>query len=321
MGQGSACGKAILLGEHAVVYGRPAIAVPLSDLRAHATVSDAREPIIEAPDLGRILRRGSRASDNDSRALWHMLDVAVAACGGTPKSHPLRVVLRSDVPVARGLGSGTAIATAIARAVAGHMQVKLDPAEVSELVFESEVLLHGTPSGIDNTVVAWERPVWFVKGARPEVLFLATRLEVVVGDTGVLSGTREAVSGVRAARERETERLDGIMAGIGGLAWEARGAILHGDLAKLGVLMNRNHSLLQEMAVSCPELDRLVAAARDAGALGAKLSGGGLGGCMVALVAPERRAKVMSALRAKGARQVYCSTVVGSPSGGNSALC
>jgi len=146
-------------------------------------------------------------------------------------------------------------------------------------------------------------------------------LHLVVGDTGVISGTRKAVAAVRAARERDTERLDGVMEAIGELAWEARSAIQDGDLANLGVLMNRNHSLLQEMAVSCPELDHLVAAAREAGALGAKLSGGGLGGCMVALVAPERRAKVMSALRAKGARQVYCSTVVGSPSGGDSALC
>jgi len=318
MGTGSACGKAILLGEHAVVYGWPAIAVPLTDLRAHATVLDSREPVIEASDLNRVLRYESRARDSDSRALWQMLALALGACGGSLQSSPLRVVLQSDVPVARGLGSGTAVATAITRAVADHMRVTLDADAISEIVFESEVLLHGTPSGIDNTVVAWERPVWFVKGALPEALSVETPLHLVVGDTGVVSGTREAVAGVRAARERDRVRVDGIVGDIGELAGVARGAILNAGLAKLGVLMNRNHRLLQEMGVSCPELDRLVIAAREAGALGAKLSGGGLGGCMVALVTPGRRQEVASALRANGASQVYCSSVsVGGCKGGS----
>jgi len=311
MGKGSACGKAILLGEHAVVYGQPAIAVPLADLRAQAWIRDALEPVIEAPDLGRVMGYESRQGDGDSRALWHMIEAAVDACGGSLLDRPLRLTLRSDVPVARGLGSGTAVATATTRAVGDHMQIALSASEVSALVFESEVLLHGTPSGIDNTVVAWERPVWFVKGARPEVMALEIALALVVGDTGVVSGTREAVAAVRADRDENPRRMGRIIERIGDLACAGREAIATGDVGQLGTLMNHNHCLLREMGVSCPELDQLVMVAREAGALGSKLSGGGLGGCMIALVTPERREGVMAALAATGAEHVYYTTVTG----------
>jgi mevalonate kinase len=192
-----------------------------------------------------------------------------------------RLVVTSDIPVARGLGSGTAVATALARAVAAHCGREIPPADLSTLVFETEVLLHGTPSGIDNTVVAYESPLSFRRGQAPEFLACGAPLTLVLADTGVPSRTRDAVGAVRAAWQAAPERYEACFDAIDALVAAAREALAAGDAPALGRLMDANQERLVELGVSSPELDALVAAARAAGAWGAKLSGGGRGGFML----------------------------------------
>jgi mevalonate kinase len=172
------------------------------------------------------------------------------------------------------------------------------------LAFEVEKLHHGTPSGIDNTVVTYARPLFFVKEQPVEFLEVAAPFTLLIADSGVSTPTRETVGAVRTAWQAEPERHERIFAQIGELARQARKVLAAGDNEQLGPLMDTNHELLQQLEVSSSELDTLVAAARSAGALGAKLSGGGRGGNIIALVKSGTEKIVSAALVDAGAVRV-----------------
>lgn len=279
----SACAKVILCGEHAVVYGRPAIALPLPMLRARARIESSQHAFtILAPDIGEavsVWRHSRRTRNPLARAALATLDLI----GQNPPRAML--IVTSDIPVGANLGSGAAVSVAIGRAIAAYFGYALSAEEASHLAYEVEELYHGSPSGIDNTVIAHEQPVWFVRGERPEILdtAISTELPLVIADTGIATPTRIPVGDVRAAWEQERDRFEGYFDEIAVLVHQSRAALERGDLAQLGQAMNANHALLQRLGVSCPELDMLCDAARSAGALGAKMSGGGRGGNMIAL--------------------------------------
>jgi mevalonate kinase len=297
----SAPGKAILLGEHAVVYGRPALAVPVTQVQATATIAPAAADFwIEAPNIGRRYRLAD-ASPEDVLAL--AVNQVLRRAGWATPAARLRV--EATIPNASGLGSGAAVCTAIVRAMAAAVDLPLDDAAVSAMVFETEKRLHGTPSGIDNTVVAYARPVYFVLRRPPEPLVVARPVQLLIADTGRPSPTRLTVAAVRRAYEQDPARCTALFDAIGALVDQAR-AVLAGTTAEsLGPLLTRNHALLVELGVSSPELEALQAAALASGAEGAKLSGGGGGGNLLALVAPSTAAPVEAALRAAGAVRVW----------------
>ncbi len=308
----SACAKAILLGEHAVVYGRPAIAVPIPARTAVVEVHDAAPGAgigIVAHDLNRRYQRGACPVDSDGEFMLAAVEgVLQHVCPG--RSCPdLEISVRSTIPIARGLGSGAAVSAAIARGIAAHLGISIPQDQLSELVFATECLLHGTPSGIDNTVVCCESAIWFRRGQAPELLPVGGPITLVIGDTGIPSRTSESVARVRRRGEREPEAVEALLDGIGDVVARGRAAIAVGDLQALGRAMDRDHALLQELGVSGTALDTLVAAAREAGALGAKLSGGGMGGCMIALATPQGAAHVEAALLGAGAHDTIVSQI------------
>jgi mevalonate kinase len=297
----SACGKIILLGEHAVVYGFPAVAVPVCSLRARAEYTEGRTPLrIEAPDIG---LDAPLESLPDEHPLAFCVRRATDALGtGTPGG---RLTVTSSIPVASGLGSGAAVSTAIVRALASAAGRSLTPAQVSAIVFEVERIYHGTPSGVDNTVIAYECPIFFRRGSDPVMLAVGAPLHFLIADSGTRSGTRTAVDGVRRRREEDAAHYDDLFRRIGELAEAGRAQLESGRSRELGGSMDRCHELLRAIEVTTPGLDRLVDAARRAGALGAKLSGAGLGGNIIALAEPGRLAEVESALRASRAASVF----------------
>jgi len=227
----------------------------------------------------------------------------------------------SSIPVASGLGSGAAVSVAVIRALAGYLGKPLPNEQISTLAYEVEKIHHGTPSGIDNTVITFAQPVNFKRelpsprgrGAGSEGIIetfhIAKPFTIIIADTGISSPTKETVGDVRGGWQAEAARYERLFAAIGSITRAARQAIESGHPERLGPLMNENHELLGEMRVSSPELDRLVQAARAAGALGAKLSGGGRGGNMITLVDAENAETISAALRGAGAVRTILTCV------------
>jgi mevalonate kinase len=306
----TAPGKIILFGEHAVVYGRPAIAVPVMQVRAKATVTfDPRSTpgkvILRAPDIG------IEAALSDLPADQPLAAVVWKAASAMNLSHipACTIQVSSNIPIAGGMGSGAAVSVAILRAFSTSVGHPLSDEQVSRLAYEVEVIHHGTPSGIDNTVITYARPVYFEKGKTIEALTVKLPFSLVIGDSGVHSPTAGVVGDVRLAWEKASEQFEALFDAIGAIAASAREAIEAGSIDDLGQLMNENHSKLQMMGVSSPVLDSLVEAARSAGALGAKLSGAGRGGNMIALVCPENAEVVARALAQAGAKRTIITEV------------
>lgn len=301
-------GKVILFGEHAVVYGRPAIAVPVTEIRAQAQVergATGQGVVIVAPDVGRRVELHEASEDDPlARTVRLVLDAIKVE-----RDPDVTITITSTVPIARGMGSGAAVSTALARALAQHFGRWLPSRAISDLVYQAEILYHGTPSGIDNTVIAFEKPIYFIRDEGWEVFWVGKPFLLAIADTGVQSSTRDVVGDLRHRYEAEPARYIPLFDQAGTIAVAARTAIEQGQTEMLGRLMNENHALLQALGVSCPELDCLVLAAQDGGALGAKLSGAGRGGNMIALVTEEVRGRVGMMLRLAGATRVLFTEV------------
>jgi mevalonate kinase len=214
------------------------------------------------------------------------------------------LTLTSTIPIARGLGSGAAVSTAVVKALGRFTGRELPPQTVSEIVFEVEKIFHGTPSGIDNTVVAYAQPVFFCKGYPVQRFSVGAPMTLLIGDTGLKSPTYKVVGNLRERRQQSPVRYNAFFEQMGQIARQAKQAIEQGNLVETGRLMTENHRLLRQTGVSAPELNWLVNAALSAGALGAKLSGAGWGGNMIALVSPEKAAIAADALRMNGAAKV-----------------
>ncbi len=310
-------GKVILFGEHAVVYGRPAIAVPVTQVRACGIVEDrpsSQGLVIHAKDLD-LQHRVGTPLPNDHPA--YPLEATVRHTLEWLKVEhvpSLTLTVWSTVPMARGLGSGAAVATAIVRALSQHLGCVLTPQQVSDLVYQTEIIHHGTPSGIDNTVIAHEQPVYFVRGQPIEILDVGKPFWLVIGDTGIASPTKVAVGDVRRSWQQDPKKYEALFDRMGTVVVQARQALAQGDITALGTLMDENQQLLEAINVSSSELEQLIQAARQGGAMGAKLCGAGRGGNMIALAAPEATEAVADALRGAGATNTIITEMMASRS-------
>jgi mevalonate kinase len=302
MTEASAPGKIILVGEHAVVYHRPALAIPLRKVRAWSSITEHNEAshqdiLIEALDINQTYWL-SQAKPQDPLGL--IVRLAFEALGQSTNSR-IKVSVNSSIPIAAGLGSGAAVSVAIGRAVGEYFQRPFGNQILSDMAFEVEKLHHGTPSGIDNAVIAFDQPVYFVIGSPPERVEIGGNFKLIVADCGISSSTAEAVERVRQSWESNPPLYENYFDQIGALTERCRQSIEAGDPMELGRIMDANHALLNTIGVGLPELDRLVLAARSAGALGAKLSGAGMGGNAIALVEDHTAEPVEMAMRKAGA--------------------
>jgi mevalonate kinase len=306
----SAPGKIILLGEHAVVYGQPAIALPVTKVQAKAIVTanprGASGVIrIQAPAIGLEADIHDLPSEDPFKIA---VDGTLSALGiKRPPACTLRIT--STIPVASGLGSGAAVAVAAIRGLSTFLGHPLTNEQTSSLAFEVEKIHHGTPSGIDNAVVTYGKPIYFIRGMPFVLLHVPVPFTLVIASTGIASPTAITVGDVRRLWEADPVRWEQLFYAIGEISRNGRILIESGEPSRLGELLNANHELLQELGVSSLELDQLVGCARKSGALGAKLSGGGRGGNMIALVKSENAADVAAALQGAGAAQTIITSI------------
>ncbi len=218
--------------------------------------------------------------------------------------------ITSTIPVAAGLGSGAAASVALIRALSTFLGQPFPDEWVSELAYEIEKIYHATPSGIDNTVITYASPVYFVRDQPIQYFRVAAPFLLLIADTGIPGKTAKTVRAVRAGWEANPERYEKIFDRIGAIAEHSREVIETGQTEKLGALMNENQELLVELGVSSPELDNLVRVARASGAQGAKLSGGGGGGNIIAFAIGEANcAALHTALKNAGATRLIQTTV------------
>jgi mevalonate kinase len=311
----SAPGKIILFGEHAVVYNRPALAVPVNQVQVDVEVldSDSAGVWIHAPIIDLHAELSSLPPDHAIGSVIHQLFSTFrlpspSGRGGRGEGG-IQINITSTIPVASGLGSGAAVSVALIRALSSFFSLQLTDDQINNMVFEIEKLYHGTPSGIDNTVITFNKPVYFIKGQAIETFTVGKPFTIVIGDTGIPAPTKESVGDVRRLHLKDNNKFENIFNEIAQISLIARRSIESGKPELLGELMDHNHSLLQQLTVSSPELDKLVLAARDAGALGAKLSGGGRGGNIIALVNQAEANQVAEALIKAGAKNTIITEI------------
>lgn len=314
----SACAKAILLGEHAVVYGIPAIAIPVSGLRSYVEISPGFSNSdmiwIDAVNLQVAGYLKDFAIDHPIRKSIQIFYEAL----NMKAARGISIRLYSDIPIASGLGSGASISIALFRALAQLENVHLTIEQISELCFEIEKIHHGTPSGIDNTVIAGESPVWFQKGSPPLPVTITHPFHLLIAHSGISASTALAVAAVRKLRNEEPDFVQNTFEQIQRLVVNGQQALNEGDPYALGLLMTQNHSLLKQLLVSTPLLDQMVERAIAAGALGAKLSGSGMGGNVLILCETKHTGHVQDALRNFGIQHFY-QTMLKNPSVQNGA--
>jgi len=298
-GTGVAGGKIILLGEHAVVYGRPALALPIAGA-IRASIRDGGNGIrlsIPAWSVDQAITSGMTVAEG----AMALLQFVVRELG--IDSHGLLVEVDARIPAAAGLGASAALAVALIRAFNEAFERGLSDAAINSLAFDCERLAHGTPSGIDNTLAVYGRPILFSGGGKRDSEIREIELRdpppIVIAFSGSHGSTRAQVDGVRKRRDKHTLYYERIFDEIGRLSLDGYDALEEADYPRLGTAMNICHGLLNALQVSTPLIEDMVNIARTSGALGAKLTGGGGGGSVVALC-PGRTSEVAQAFQLAG---------------------
>lgn len=319
VGEGRAHAKSILCGEHAVVYGAPAVAIPMRQVPVTVWARRSGEPggqvslvnvapgqantadrrADEAPAAARLWDR-SREADSGLHDLVAAFfrTTGITACG-------IDLSVDCAIPPGRGMGSSAACGRAVVLALASLFGRIVDADTVFDLVQTAERVAHGSPSGVDTVATGSPVPIWFQSGVTKE---LSVGLDgvFVIADSGVPGETKAAVDMLRARFEADPASRTRFLRRSSVITASAVEDLTLGRAGDLGRRLTENHELLSEFGLSTAELDRLLAAALDAGCLGGKLSGGGLGGCVVVLAdSPEHAERATAALRTAGATATW----------------
>ncbi|KAF1299550.1 mevalonate kinase [Enterococcus sp. JM4C] len=295
IGYGKANGKIILMGEHAVVYGEPAIAFPFLATKITATIQSCDSFLLHCSYY--------KGSLEDAPETLNSIKVLINHLQTEYATGPLLATIESTIPAERGMGSSAAVAVALTRAFFDFIDQPLAQETLLSYVEQSERIAHGNPSGIDAAATSGQDPIYFTKGHPFNFFPLNIDAFLVVADTGVKGQTRAAVKDVaNLVSSNDGQEIMRHIHLLGALSKEAKEAISENQVQRLADIMNEAQQHLTKLTVSNQLLDQLIQTALATGALGAKLTGGGRGGCMIALTKTKKEAQVVSqALEKQGA--------------------
>ena len=302
MGTGKGYGKTILFGEHYVVYGLPAIASALSSITtATVEVVDGRgwEVIDNRPATPGYKEKKYNEAMHAIKNVIEYMNVDV-------ECQKLKIEFSGDLIAASGVGASAAQATSLARAINDTFTLMLDNEKINQAAYEGEKAYHGTPSGIDNTASTYGGLIWFVKNLNGgkntmEIVKSGKKMPLVIANTGITASTVEVVADVRKLKEANPIKFEKKLNDFHMLAISAKQALLEGDAKTIGKLMIKNHKMLQEITVSGEINNKLVEISLRNGALGAKMTGTGRGGLVIALAENEEvQQNIVNAIKAEG---------------------
>ncbi len=297
MGQGAGYGKTILFNEHFVVYNVPSIVSAIDKTTiAHVQKMEGSGWVLDDSRLATPAYKEEKLEqqkDSISRVL--------KAAGVDIANQEIKISLGGDLVAVSGIGASAASCVAISRALSDELGLDFSDEKINEIAYAGERAYHGNPSGVDNTAATYGGLLWFVRGKPIERVPITHPVEIVIGNTGLVTNTKAAVAGVRERKQEHPEKYEKMFKEAEELAYNAKKALTDYDLNVVGNLMDRNHGLLKAIEVSCEELDSMVDLSRENGALGAKMTGGGLGGNMVALTpGKDLQDKVARAIKEEG---------------------
>ncbi|NLW23542.1 MAG: mevalonate kinase [Tissierellia bacterium] len=298
---GTAIGKIILIGEHAVVYGEPAIALPFPATKIKTTIYERKGPVL----LNCLFHQGL-LTDAPKKlfGLISTIEKIVESIG--KRLYDFSIDIESSIPPERGMGSSAAVAVATLRALYDYFQIPLTREDLVSWSNISEKIVHGNPSGIDAAIIIDEKPLYYIKGSPPVPLDFKLDAYLILGDTGEASQTKTTVAHVKRLMDTDPEKYGPLLKKLGLLTERTKISIENRNPKNLGQIMSNAHHILDQLGVSNKILNKLVTVAIENGALGGKLTGGGGGGCMIALASSEKEANLISNnLLSNGAKNTW----------------
>jgi mevalonate kinase len=302
----------MLFGEHAVVYGQPCIVTAVNQrISISLKVRNDRNVRINAPDVSltdyveKIDDLGKEGTPKGSRfiscAVKNFFEFSKVSFG-------LDIETKSDFSSKFGFGSSSAVTVAAIKALSQLIGKDMDNGQVFDLSYKTVLDVQGVGSGFDVAAAVWGKTIYFIKGGEKTESVQSSSLPLVVGYTGIKADTPTLVRQVADFYQQKKEFTSGLFTFIGKIVKESKTALTGGNFEKLGLLMNRNQEILQELGVSSPILDKLIQASLQAGAYGAKLSGAGGGDCMIAIVSPQTKHSVERAIEGSGGEVLRVQT-------------
>lgn len=272
---GKSNAKIILIGEHSVVYGQPAIALPLTTVNVNVTIkkSTTESAIQSSYFTGKL-------ADYPTCGIKHLITYLI---NKNNIEEPLSILIQSDLPAERGMGSSAAVAVALIRAFYTYLDKPLTKTHLLNLANISEKDTHKNPSGLDAATCASKQPIWMVRNQELKTFPIKTHGYLVIADSGIKGKTSEAIAIVKERLLNDPHQTQKALSDLGQLAYNAKDALVSDDLTILGKIFNMSQDILYRLGVSCSRLDELIKISLNKGSLGSKLTGGGKGGCFICL--------------------------------------
>ncbi|MCK8624133.1 mevalonate kinase [Apilactobacillus sp. TMW 2.2459] len=294
--------KIILMGEHSVVYKEPAIALPITSIKLKVEIKKCLSNNILI--TSHYYKGPLQNVPVNMLGIKKLIDQTLKNLN--KEKETFNIIIKSSIPSERGMGSSAATAVGIIRAIYKYFDKKISRKQLLKLSDVEEKITHGNPSGLDAATVSSEYPIWFIHGQENEQIPFNINGYLIIADSGILGRTDIAVNYVRELVNHKNEIAINSINNLGNAVRQAKECLEKGNIHQLGKLMDFAHQQLQNIQISNPTVDKIVNITKANGALGAKLTGSGLGGCVISITDNlEKVDKIINALKKQGVKDIW----------------